>query len=86
MSEPPKNYLVHNILGILSCIPLIGIIGLVFAIQVNGKWSVGDYMGAHSAANTARILGIIGVVLFVPVVLYVLLLIFGVGAAIMTEM
>ncbi len=64
-AEPPKNYLIQNILGIISCIPLIGIIGLIFALQVNSKWTAGDYAGAESNANTAKILGIIGLVLFI---------------------
>ncbi|GAB2510827.1 CD225/dispanin family protein [Nocardiopsis aegyptia] len=62
---PPKNYLVWNILGILSCIPLLGIIGLVFSLQINSKWEMGDYAGAEGAAKTAKILGIIGLILFI---------------------
>ncbi|NKY98616.1 CD225/dispanin family protein [Nocardiopsis alborubida] len=69
---PPRNYLVFNILGIVSCIPLIGVIGLVFALQVNSKWETGDYMGAQSASDTAKVLGIIGLVCFVPAALYLL--------------
>jgi heme/copper-type cytochrome/quinol oxidase subunit 2 len=61
---PPKNYLVHNILGIFGC-TVIGIIGLVFALQVNSKWEMGDYAGAESAAGTAKILGIISLIGFI---------------------
>ncbi|NYH50935.1 hypothetical protein HNR06_000524 [Nocardiopsis arvandica] len=84
--EPPKNYLVHNILGIITCIPLIGIIGVVFAAQVKNKWSVGDYAGAQSAATTAKILGIIGLVLFGFTILYVIFMVIGIAAGIGSEM
>ncbi|MFF8767537.1 MULTISPECIES: CD225/dispanin family protein [Nocardiopsis] len=67
---PPKNYLVFNILGIVSCLPVIGIIGLIFALQVNSKWQMGDYAGAQSASDTAKILGIIGLVCFILLALY----------------
>ncbi|QUX30741.1 CD225/dispanin family protein [Nocardiopsis akebiae] len=83
---PPKNYLMYNILGILSC-TVIGIIGLIFSLQVNSKWEMGDYAGAQSASDTAKILGIIGLVSFIVcaviLVLYILFFVvmFGVVAA-----
>lgn len=61
--EPPKNYLVHNILGIIGC-TIVGIIGLVFSLQVNNKWESGDYHGAQEASQVAKILGIIGLIGF----------------------
>lgn len=70
--EPPKSYVVHNILGIIGCLSVLGIIGLVFGLQVSSKWRMGDYAGAHSNARTAKILGIISLIGFVPAVLYVL--------------
>lgn len=86
VGEAPKTYLWMNILGIFGC-TVIGIIGLVFALQVNSKWSVGDYAGAESASNTARILGIIGLVCFILAaifwVVYIVfaVILFGAGAA-----
>ncbi|NYH50933.1 putative membrane protein [Nocardiopsis arvandica] len=73
--EPPKTYLVHNILGIMSCLPVIGIIGLVFSLQVNGQWQGGDYAGACSSAQTARTMGIIGLVLFIIGMLFVVVVV-----------
>ncbi|WP_028647797.1 CD225/dispanin family protein [Nocardiopsis sp. CNT312] len=67
--ERPKNYLVHNILGIFGC-TIVGIIGLVFSLQVNSKWDSGDYAGAQSAAGTAKILGIISLVSFILAVIF----------------
>src|SRR5699024_10592095 len=72
--EPPKSYVVHNILGIIGCLSVLGIIGLVFGLQVSSKWRMGDYVGAHSNAHTAKILGIISMIGLVPAVLYVLFL------------
>ncbi|MBB6121395.1 CD225/dispanin family protein [Nocardiopsis algeriensis] len=69
--EMPKTYLVHNILGILSCAAVAGIIGLVFSLQISGKWQAGDYAGAQDASKVAKIMGIIGLVAFVLGVLYV---------------
>ncbi|TDQ48516.1 CD225/dispanin family protein [Actinorugispora endophytica] len=62
--QPPKNYLWMNILGLFGC-TVIGIIGLIFALQVNSKWSIGDYAGAESSANTAKIMGIISLIGFI---------------------
>ncbi|QRN79445.1 MAG: CD225/dispanin family protein, partial [Nocardiopsis sp. BM-2018] len=62
---------------ILGCLSVLGIIGLIFSLQVNSKWQLGDYAGAESAASTARVLGIISMVGFVLVALYVLVIIFG---------
>lgn len=80
--EPPKSYVVHNILGIIGCLSVLGIIGLVFGLQVSSKWRMGDYVGAHSNARTAKILGIISLIGFVPAVLYVLFILFGILFAI----
>lgn len=80
--DRPKTYLVQNILGILSCVPLLGIIGLIFSLQVNSKWDTGDFAGAQDAAKVAKILGVIGLVLFifgvVVAVIYIVLMIIGI--------
>ncbi|MCY9782969.1 CD225/dispanin family protein [Nocardiopsis sp. EMB25] len=75
-AEPPKNFLVFNILGLFGC-TILAIVGLVFAIQVNSKWQAGDYAGAESAAKTAKILGIISFIGFCLTVVYVVLMILG---------
>lgn len=69
-AKPPKNNMtmavVGTIIGLCSpcCIGLIvGIIGIVFASGVNGKFMSGDHMGAQSSAKTAKTLGIIALVL-----------------------
>ncbi len=84
--EPPKNYLVHNILGLFGCLSVLSIIGLVFALQVDSKWRMGDYIGAQEAARTAKTMGIIGLVGFILLiaflVAYFLFFVFIFGVAV----
>ena len=76
--------MVFNIIGILTC-TVVGIIGLIFALQVNSKWEMGDYAGADSSAKVAKIMGIIGMVALVLWVLYflfiILMVVIGVSTA-----
>lgn len=60
----PSNQLVlailSTILGLLCCCGLnlpFGIVAIVFASQVNGKYSADDFQGALSAAKQAKIWG-----------------------------
>jgi hypothetical protein len=60
----PSNQLVlailSTVLGLLCCCGLnlpFGIVAIVFASQVNGKYSAGDFQGALSAAKQAKIWG-----------------------------
>jgi hypothetical protein len=54
---PPPNYLVWSIvvtvLTAMCCFP-IGIVSIVYAAQVNGKYASGDYVGATDASNKAK--------------------------------
>jgi len=49
-----KNYLVESILVTICCCLPLGIVGIIFAAQVNGKLAAGDYEGAVESANQAR--------------------------------
>lgn len=70
------NYLVPAIISLFCCLPL-GIVGVIFAAQVNGKVAAGDTAGALEAAKKAKmfsfiaiglgLLGIVGYVLFVVI-------------------
>ena len=70
------NYLVPAIISLFCCLPL-GVVGVIFAAQVNGKVAAGDTAGALDAAKKAKmfsfiaiglgILGIVGYVLFVVI-------------------
>ena len=70
------NYLIPAIISLFCCLPL-GIVGVIFAAQVNTKVAAGDTAGALDAAKKAKmfsfiaiglgLLGIIGYVLFVVI-------------------
>ncbi len=52
--SPPPNYLVWAILTtILCCLPF-GIVSIIYAAQVNSKWTVGDFDGAKSSSKNAK--------------------------------
>jgi len=50
----PKNYLLESILVTMCCCQPFGIVGIVFASQVNSKYAAGDYLGAQQASNDAK--------------------------------
>jgi predicted secreted protein len=52
--SPPPNYLVWAILTTLFCCLPLGIASIVFAAQVNGKYSAGDVRGAQEASEKAK--------------------------------
>jgi hypothetical protein len=67
----PKNWLVESILVTLFCCLPFGIAGIVFASQVNSKFSVGDFAGAQKASQEAGkwtkigfFVGLAGIVLY----------------------
>ena len=48
------NYLTASILCMLFCCLPGGIRALVYAVEVNSKWSAGDFRGARIASKCAR--------------------------------
>jgi hypothetical protein len=48
------NYLVQAILTTIFCCPPFGIVAIVFAAQVNGKLTAGDYAGAVETSKKAK--------------------------------
>ncbi len=56
---PPNNWLIPAIISTFCCLPM-GVVGIIFATQVNSKWMMGDYEGAMSAANNAKTFSLIG--------------------------
>jgi len=78
------NYLVPAIISLFCCLPL-GIVGVIFAAQVNGKVAAGDTAGALDSAKKAKLfsfiaigLGILGIVCYV---LFVVIMGVGMGLA-----
>lgn len=77
LRQQPPNYMVISIVGLIlglcspCCVGLItGIVAIVFSSQVTSKFNAGDYAGANSASNNAKIfgyvslgLGILGILL-----------------------
>lgn len=85
-SVPPKTinqttYLVFAILAtVLCCLPL-GIPAIVFSAKINGAQLAGNYELAEACAKKAKTFTIIAAVLgVVAVVLYFVLIVFGVWA------
>ena len=68
-----KNWLVESIISLICCGGLFAIPAIVYAAQVNGKLTAGDYQGAVEASNNAKkwliIAVCIGVVCNVGIVL-----------------
>jgi len=59
--KPPQNYLALSIISTLFCCQIFGIISIIYAAQVNSKYIAGDYIGAESASNNAKIWGFLSV-------------------------
>lgn len=76
----PKNWLVESILVTIFCCLPLGIVGIVNAAQINGRYDRGDYEGALEASRQAgkwtkigffaSIIGVIIYVIFVFVLGY----------------
>lgn len=52
----PSSYLAFSIFTTICCCLPVGIAAIVFAAQVNSKWTAGDYAGAAQSAKTAKTL------------------------------
>ena len=79
----PQNYLVWAILSTLFCCLPLGIVSIVYAAQVSGKYSSGDYAGAVTSSENAKKWAIYSAVAAVALtVLYVLaILVFAIGSS-----
>ena len=72
----PPNYLVWAILTTLFCCLPFGIVSIVYAAQVSGKWSSGDYAGAQASSDNAKRWAIISAVVgVVAIVIYTVLVV-----------
>ena len=78
-SAPPKNWLVESILVTLFCCLPFGIAGIVFATQVNTKWTVGDYSGALKASQDAAKWTKIGFFVGIAFIVLYLIAVFALG-------
>jgi Interferon-induced transmembrane protein len=69
------NYLIPAIISLFCCLP-VGIAGVIFAAQVNGKVAAGDIQGAMDSSRKAKLFSYIAIGL--GVALWACYLIFGV--------
>ena len=76
---PPPNYLILSIFTTLCCCLPLGIVGIIFAAQVNSKFAAGDYAGAQAASANAKKWSIIGIV--VGLLVQIIWIVFAGGAA-----
>jgi hypothetical protein len=81
--SPPSNYLVGAILSTIFCCQILGIVSIIYAAQVNSKWQAGDYEGARQASKNA--LTWIWVSVGSAVILFVVMISFVIGAAILSN-
>ena len=75
----PSNHLVWAILTTLFCCLPAGIVSIVYAAQVNSKWTGGDYQGAVDSSRNARTWAIVSAV--VGLIVIVLIVIVRASAA-----
>lgn len=81
----PRSYLGASILVTILAFPPLGIAAIIFAAQVGSKYEQGDYEGAKSNSNTAKVLCIVGGA--IAVTFYVLLLsVFGISLFAKTQL
>ncbi len=82
LGQKPKTWLVESILvtifmTLTCCLPL-GIVGIVYANQVESKWKAGDYNGAHKASDNARIWTLVSFgLIIVAIIFYVIMGVIG---------
>jgi hypothetical protein len=74
------NYLIPAIISLFCCLPL-GVAGVVFAAQVNGKVAAGDTAGALDASKKAKLFSFIAIGLgLAAIACYILIwVIMGIG-------
>jgi len=71
--KPPPNYLALSIITTLFCCQIFGIIAIVYASQVNSKYLAGDYSGAESASNNAKIWSFVSIGIGILIIAFFLL-------------
>lgn len=86
VGEKPNNWLVWAILSTLFCCLPFGIAAIIYASQVDGHWNAGKYEEAYKSAKRAKQFTLTGIIIgFVGVLLYFLLVIFGLFSGVFLE-
>lgn len=86
MRMKPDNWLVWAILCTVFCCPPFGVVGIVYAAQVDSYWNQGRFDEAEDAAKKAKKFTLIGVICsavlcFLYIAVYAVLFLFGVSIA-----
>lgn len=76
----PDNYLVWAILSTVFCCLPVGIASIVYAAQVDGKWTQGDYQGAREASQKARQFAVLSAGLALGLAFLWILIVLAAGA------
>ena len=79
---PPPNHLVWAILTTLFCCLPLGIASIVFAAQVNSKYTAGDYAGAQESSRKARQFALWGTIVGVVLIVLYLVIVVALGVSI----
>jgi hypothetical protein len=61
--EMPRNHLTLAVLACFLCCLPAGLVGVVYASQVNARYAAGDYEGAATASKAARSWSLAGIAL-----------------------
>jgi len=85
MPKPSSNMTLAVLTTILCCLPL-GIVAIIYASKVDGRYLAGDYAGALSASKNARTWSIIGIVGAAIIMIIYLIYFFIVGGAAIASM
>ncbi|MFO6453177.1 MULTISPECIES: CD225/dispanin family protein [unclassified Aeromicrobium] len=74
-ATPPPNNLVWAILTTLFCCLPLGVVSIVYAAQVNGKFAAGDLAGAQESSRKAKqwaiwsaVVGLVVIVIYIIVI------------------
>jgi hypothetical protein len=82
-TESVPNFLIPAIISLFCCLPL-GVVGVIFAAQVNGKVAAGDTQGALDASKKAKLFSYIAIGLgLLGWGCYALLMVLGVGLSVL---
>ena len=73
-----NNLILAIVVTVLCCLPF-GVVGIVYAAQVNGKAQVGDIAGAQDYARKAKLWSLWGLGIGLGVCLLYAIMIFGFG-------
>lgn len=66
----PSNWVWQAVLVTLCCLPVFGVVGLVYGLQVNPNYYAGNYERAERMASRARMWTLIGLVVGIIYIIF----------------